>query len=266
MGAERRERLYRLEAVVLKRRDFGEADRLLTCFSREEGKLTLLAKGVRKTTSRKAGHLELFMYSRLLVARGRTWDIITQAECAEPFLPVREDLVRTSLAYYAADLIDLLTEERDPNPPLFELLSGTLRRVGEAQDARLPVRYFELHALGLAGFQPELFTCLECGKAIQPAENFFHYARGGVLCPACGAQTAGARRVSLPALKVLRFMQTRPYQAVGHLHLRESVHLEAEDLLYHYITYTLERAPKSVEFVHTLRRTLPRASAPSNTP
>ena len=87
-----RERLYRVEAIVLKRKDIGEADRLLTCFTRERGKLTLVGKGIRKTASRKAGHLELFAHTKLLVARGRTWDIITQAETVNIFLPLRENL------------------------------------------------------------------------------------------------------------------------------------------------------------------------------
>ena len=88
--SERRQRLYRTEAIVLKRRDFGEADRLLTVFTPEHGKLVLLAKGVRKTKSRKAGHVELFTHGTWLVARGRTWDLVTQADTIEPFVGLRE--------------------------------------------------------------------------------------------------------------------------------------------------------------------------------
>ena len=97
-----RDRLYRTEAVILRRHDFGEADKLLTIYTPAFGKLRVLAKGVRKTTSRKAGHVELFTHSRLLIAKGKTLDIVTQAETISAFLPIRVELALTSYAYYLA--------------------------------------------------------------------------------------------------------------------------------------------------------------------
>jgi DNA repair protein RecO (recombination protein O) len=253
MGRERQERLYRVDAIVLKRKDMGEADRLLTCFTRDRGKLTLIAKGIRKPASRKAGHLELFTHARYLVARARTWDLITQVETVNVYLPLREDLVRTSYAYYCAELLDRLTEEQDAQAEMFDLFLETMSRLCQAVEPRIPTRYYELRLLDLAGFRPELFTCLGCGKQIQPETNYFHYGQGGILCEACGVEAAGSRRVSVPALKVLRYMQTRPYPAVEGLQLREVVHAEVEDILYHYLTYVLEQNLKSVRFLRTLR-------------
>jgi DNA repair protein RecO (recombination protein O) len=266
MTTDQRERLYRADAVVLRRRDMGEADRLLTCFTRERGKLTLIAKGARKTTSRKAGHIELFSHSRLLVARARTWDIVTQADAVNVFLPLREDLQRTAHAYYVAELLDRFTEEQDEHQAMFDLVLDTLSRLCRASELRLPTRYYELHLLGLAGFQPELFVCLACREPIQPIANYFHIARGGLFCPRCASDDAGAREVSLPALKVLRYLQTRPYTAVELLQLRESVHREIEELLHHYLIYVLEQQVKSVDFLHLLRRQLGAGHAPAATP
>jgi len=247
-----RERLYRVEAVILKRRDMGEADRLLTCFTRERGKLTLVGKGIRKTASRKAGHLELFAQARLLVARGRTWDIVTQAEAINVFLPLREDLERTSYAYYVAELLDRMTQEQDENGAMFDLLLATLARLAVAGDLRLPARYFELQLLDLGGFRPELFHCLGCGEEIRPEVNYFQRASGGLYCPRC--DSAGAHAVSLPALKVLRYMQTRDYALIDGLRLSEPVQREIEDLLYHYLTYVLEQNLKSASFLRLVRR------------
>ena len=92
----RRARVYRTEAIVLRRTDFGEADRLLTVYTPDRGKLRLIAKGARKPTSRKSGHVELFSRGQFLVAVGRELDIITQAETLEPFRPLRENLLRTT--------------------------------------------------------------------------------------------------------------------------------------------------------------------------
>ena len=253
MGTERQERLYRVEAIVLKRKDMGEADRLLTCFTRDRGKAVLIAKGIRKPASRKAGHLELFTHARCLVARARTWDIITQAEAVNVHLQLREDLVRTAYAYYVAELLDRLTEEQDAHREMFDLFLETLGRLCEATDLRIPVRYYELQLLDLAGFRPELFDCLGCGETIQPVMNYFHYGQGGILCERCGVEMAGSRRVNLPALKVLRYMQTRAYVAVQGLQLREHVHAEIENILYHYLTYVLEQSLKSAGFLRLLR-------------
>ena len=85
-------RSFRLEAVVLRHNDWGEADRLLGLFTLEMGKLRALAKGVRKLRSRKAGHLEPFTRVNLLLARGRDLPLITQVETLDPYLPLHEGL------------------------------------------------------------------------------------------------------------------------------------------------------------------------------
>ena len=109
------ERTLRTEVVVLRHTDWGEADRLLVLFSREAGKLRAVAKGVRKLHSRKAGHLEPFTRVKLLLARGRDFWIVTQAETVDAYLPIREDLVRTAYAAYVIELLDRFTYEEGEN-------------------------------------------------------------------------------------------------------------------------------------------------------
>lgn len=249
------ERLYRTDALILRRSDFGEADRLLTVFTPERGKLRLLAKGVRKTTSRKAGHVELFMLTDMLVAQGRTWDIISQAEIVEPYRDLREDLDKTSNAYYLAELVDRFTEEHDPNQPLFELLAVTLAHLS-SNDLFLALRYFELHLLGLTGYQPQLYFCLACNEALEPVDNYFHIADGGTLCPEHGRDRPNAELLPLPVLKVLRFLQTEPWDKISRLQLNANTRQHGESLLMRYITFVLERQLKSVDFIRKLKRNM----------
>ncbi len=124
-----RSRVYRTHAVVLRRRDYSDADRILTIFTPRHGKLELIAKGARKTKSRKAGHLETFAHSSLLVAKGRTWDIITEAETVESFRHLRDDLEGISYASYFGELVAQFTEADDENLPLWELLLSVLREL-----------------------------------------------------------------------------------------------------------------------------------------
>lgn len=252
---ERLERLYNTDAIILRRSDFGEADRLVTVFSAKHGKLRLLAKGIRKTKSRKAGHLELFMHSALQVARGRNLDIITQADVVESYRALREDLDKISAAYYLTELIDQFTEDQDPGFEVFELLALTLARLADAEPPQigLALRFVELHLLGLSGYQPQLFTCVACSTAIAPEENYFSPADGGVFCSRCGRTRPQASVISLGALKVLRFMQTRPWEQVQSLQLTEATAQEVEQGLLRYITFVLERNLKSVDFLRKLR-------------
>jgi len=259
----RRQRLYRLAGIVLRRRDMGEADRLLTVFTRERGKITLLAKGVRRAASRKAGHLEPFTYTDLLVAKGANLDLVTQAETIAAHRHVREDLWLSSLAYTVVELADAFTQDEDPNALLFDLLLETLARLDEGQPASLAVRYYELHMLSLAGYQPQLFRCVQCDQLLQPAVNFLSLERGGCLCPQHGANVAGTVALPLDVLKVLRYLQTRNWEQIAVLQLRPEVLAQVESILARYIVYHLERSLRATVFLEKLRRTL---AAPAQPP
>ena len=256
-----RERLYRTEAIVLKRTDFGEADRLLILYTPGLGKLRAIAKGVRKPTSRKSGHVELFTHSQLLIAKGRDLDIVTQAETLHAFRPLREDLRRITYAYYVVELVDQFTEEGIENRPLFDLLLAMLTWLGEAADLGLTTRFFELRLLDYVGYRPQLFYCVGCNARIEPTAHVFSLAEGGVLCPRCSERMQRERRmnqkgeaISLNALKVLRYLQTRDYALCRRLQIRPQSHEEVERIMRRYITYLLERRLKSLEFLDTLRR------------
>jgi DNA repair protein RecO (recombination protein O) len=203
MWMSHRERVYRTEAIVLRRTDFGEADRLLTVFTPDRGKVKLVAKGARKPTSRKSGHVELFSYGQFLVAVGRELDIITQAETVEPYLPLRKDLLRTTYAYYVAELADAFTAERDENHPLFDLLKDAFGWLSSSDDLPLAARYYELHLLGLVGYQPQLFVCGRCQEPLKPEVNYLGAAEGSVFCRKCGYDQMGTVELSVNALKVL---------------------------------------------------------------
>src|SRR5215212_6360812 len=123
------QRVYTTEAVVLRVRRLGEADSILTLLSADLGKIDAVARGVRKPTSRKSGHLEMLTHSTLLLAHGSNLDIITQAEALHTFLPLREDLRRLGGGLYTAELIDHFMMERDESYSVYRLLVETLARL-----------------------------------------------------------------------------------------------------------------------------------------
>jgi DNA repair protein RecO (recombination protein O) len=219
--------------------DLGEADRIVTLFSRDEGKIRAVAKGVRKTTSRAAGHLEPFTLSDVLLAVGRELDVISQADTLESFRTIREDLDLTTHAYYLAEVVDLLTEDKHENRPVFDVLVQALHDLAVASDVRLVLVVFHLRLLEALGYRPELRECVNCRTAIQPERNRFSAQLGGVICATCGPAEPTARDIGTSALKLLRFVQaTQGDRAVN---VPAHICREAEALLRDYAEHIVER-------------------------
>jgi len=247
-------RTQTVEAIVLRHSDFGEADRLLVLYARGQGKLRALAKGVRRIRSRKAGHLQPLTATRLLLAQGRNFAIVTQAEAVATFPALRADLDRYTYAAYAAELADKFTFEGEDHPGLYRLLFDTLQRLENHPDPDLVIRYYEMRLLDLAGFRPELQHCTVCGEVIQPQPQFFSPLRGGVVCPQCGESVPAALPVSTDALRYLRHFQRSSFQGAQRARPAAVVHREMERVMQGYLTVVLERRLNAPVFLQHLRR------------
>ena len=250
--APMRSHVYRTEAIVLRRSEYGEADRILTLYTPRHGKRRVIAKGVRKATSRLAGHIELFTRVNLLLAEGRNLDIVTQAEIVAPYRALRLDLERISYAYYVAELLDKLTSDEEGQSPAYSLLADTLAALDDAASPEVAVRRFELRLLALLGYRPYLFECASCQEPLTEAADRWTPS-GGMLCPRCAAADPAAVPISLPAFKALRFMQREPLDAALQLRLGKALRRELEELLKLTIRPILERDLKSVNFVNAVR-------------
>lgn len=124
-------RSYHVEGIVIKRSNSGEADRFITLFTKEKGKLTLKAKGVRRITSRRAGSLELFNVVRVAVVQGKgDVDVITELTVVDTFSEWRKFLGRVTLAYQLAEILDKLTAEWEPHPEVYAIMENSLSQLG----------------------------------------------------------------------------------------------------------------------------------------
>lgn len=247
-------RLYKTEAIVLRGRRLGEADRILTLYTPAFGKIDAKAKGVRKTTSRMSGHLQPFTRCMLALAQGHVSDVVTGCETLESFQPLREDLDRLSRAVYACELIDRMVPEHVPGYPTYRLLLDTLRRLQKDADTDGALRFFEMRLMDQSGFRPRLDTCVGCGQALQPEQNFFAPQAGGAVCRSCVPGLAGPRVLSLNGLKVLRLLQRGAYNDIARLRMPPELAEEVERHLRSYIVTVLERDVNSAAFIEKLRR------------
>lgn len=253
---------YSVEAVVLRHAEYGEADRILTLFTRQRGKTRAVVKGVRKVTSRKAGHLEPLTHVKLQLAKGRDMPLVTQAETVDAFLPVREDLVLTSQAAYVLELVDRFTyDEGSDSTAIFELLTDTLGRLAARAEPWMAIRFYEMRLLDHLGFRPKLFECAICGREIRPEDQFFSFAAGGVVCPESAREAAlkpserqALQPISLEALRYLRHFQRSDYGAATRARPEEPIKEETELLMQGFFTYVLERELKTPGFLRQIRR------------
>jgi DNA repair protein RecO (recombination protein O) len=247
-------RSFRASAVVLRHSDWGEADRLLTLYTREKGKLRAIAKGARKVTSRKAGHIEPFTHVTLQLAKGRDIFIVTQAETINLCPGLREDLVKTGYAAYIVELLDRFTyEEGSSNLALFRLLVESIERVEKEADAWLAVRYYEMRLLDHLGFRPQLFECANCENEILAEEQYFSFSAGGVICPRCGQGLPNLGRISVDALKYLRHFQRSSYRDASRARANLDIQKETEIIMQGYFTYLLERGLNTPGFIKRVK-------------
>ncbi|MGB9672496.1 MAG: DNA repair protein RecO, partial [Anaerolineales bacterium] len=244
-----KERNFRLKAVILRHFDWGEADRLITLFSLEEGKQRAVAKGVRKLRSRKSGHLEPFSQVQLLLARGRDLPIITQVETIESFSALREDLTLLGYASYIIELVERFTIEEEANREVYYLLVHTLQHLEQKTDALFELRYFDLKFLELIGFRPELNECVVCREKILPQDQYFALELGGVVCPNCHGKGTVGDAVSMEALKYLRHLQRSSYPEARRARIPQQIQNEMERLLQKYYTHLLERRLNTPQFI-----------------
>jgi DNA repair protein RecO (recombination protein O) len=259
-----RARVYKTEGVILRRRNVGEADSIFTVFSDREGKFDAVARGVRKARSHMRGHLEPFTRSRVMLARGRTLDVFTQAETLTPYRSIREDLERSASAMYCAELVDRFTAEHIEQPGLYALILDVLDALEGGAPAHV-VRFFEMQLLSLMGYDLQLSACAVCAGRLGPEETLLSPSAGGFVCAHCRGTAGPGRLLSLRAMKVLRFARSTDLAGFTSVRIDDELAVELQRALAEVIRYLLDREPASGRFVDEVTR-LTRTRAPTADP
>ncbi len=144
-------RAFKTEGIILKRRDFGEADRILTAFTLQRGKITIIAKGVRRIHSRRAGNVELLNRVSMFLYPGKQFLNLTEAISLDTYQKIKEDLTLSTYAYHIIELVDKITAENQEAPMLYGHLVEVLKRL-QINPRQIWIRAFEVKILSLMGF------------------------------------------------------------------------------------------------------------------
>lgn len=198
--------LVKSEGIVLRTYTLGETSKVVVCYTRDYGKVRLVAKGARKGGGRFGAALEPFTVSGVVfyLRERRGLSLLSQAEIVRGFPAIRRDLVRQAYAGAVVELLDLLVAEQSPDRALFDLTVTTLEvMAATSRDALDPALWrFELRLASALGYAPELRTCVSCGRSATE-EASFSVRQGGIVCGRCAADAGGAG-VGADAVAVLR--------------------------------------------------------------
>jgi DNA repair protein RecO (recombination protein O) len=235
--------LYKDEGVVLGTIKLGEADRILTIFTRSTGKVRAVAKGVRKTKSRFGARLEPLTRVELMLYRGRgELDTVTSADILESFREAKDDYSRFVCASALAELVDKIAPDRERLVPVYTLLLGGLRALASGAGPSV-VPAFAVKLLSLSGFHPQLSLCAGCGEGTLLVG--FSPSFGGVVCETCWAEDDGAVRMGAARIALLARLLASDF---GHPAEGEDL-IEVTRALRRYAEYHLERPLRSLELL-----------------
>lgn len=211
--------LEKVEGIVIRTRDYGETHKIVTIFSREKGKIGVMARGAKKPKSRTASVTQPFIHGMYLIQIGSGLGSMSQGEMISSLRGIREDIVKTAYASYVAELTDKLIEEKQPDPFLYEQFLQTLQWISEGKDPNILTMMYELKLFQKAGFAPVVDQCVHCGSTEGPFS--FSMAEGGLLCFRSKHRDPEAYGLPDPLPKLLRVFLHMDVKRLGEISMKE---------------------------------------------
>lgn len=246
--------LYKTEGIVLKSMEYQEADKIVTIYTKDYGKITAIAKGVRKTKSKFGSSLEILTYSIFLFYKGRNLDIVSQTEILESFFSTCKEVIKFAFAANCIEVVNRLTEEREINIGLFNLLKEVLHYLKKSNDPKLLSLSFKWQTMSILGYRPSLNNCCRCNKSVEDQkEMYFNIREGGLVCNNCTAKDKeGCVKVSLYFNKLVRKILITPLSTISSAIIPDKKMKELEKITDLYIAYHSEKSFKTDRFLKSL--------------
>lgn len=224
--------MQKAEGIVIRTMDYGETNKIVTIYTRESGKIGLMARGAKKTKSRLSSISQLFTYGQYLFIRGGGLGTLRQGEIIHSYRGLRSDLFKTAYTAYIVELLDKVTEQDKNNPFLFEVLYQTLNYIDEGLDPEVLAMIFEVKVLPAAGILPELNHCTNCGR--REGSFVFSVAEGGLLCRRCQYIDERHLKISERALYLLRLFLNVDLNRLGKVSLKPQTKRKLKTVISQY--------------------------------
>lgn len=240
--------MKKAEAIVLSVRNWGEADRIVTLFSKEYGKTEAVAYGARRPRSTLAASVQLFTQAEITLAEGKRIDTLKQCHIVRPFRILREDLTRMAYGSFLTEACEVLTMEGEADEMLYERLV-TLLTMMETRNPRLTALAGALQLLKHGGFGPITERCGVCGTSLS-GDTYFDGTLGGMVCGSCKQPSSIPMREGMLQffawLETLGSSEAEPFRVSG----RDMV--DTEKIILAYLTDIVDHPLRSLKFLAEL--------------
>lgn len=210
---------YRTKALILGKREFREADRFFTFFTKEHGKVEALAKGERKIESKLRGGLELFYLSEISFIQGRYWKTLVDASLTDNFSAIRNNLVKMKAASLVGRQVTTLVRGQEKDEDVWNLLVNTFQRLNESSRVFLTHQFFFWRLVSHLGYQPQLHKCANCKQELNPDQLYFSATQGGMVCKDC--KQGLNQKVEPGTIKIVRAILSEDWQEVSKLKVND---------------------------------------------
>jgi DNA repair protein RecO (recombination protein O) len=254
--------VQKTKAIALGSHPLGEADRIVTFYTGDFGRIRAVARGGRKVKSRLCGRLEILTYGDLVFFERVDKDlhVVNSFDIIEPFQVLREDLLKMAYCSYLAELLQQVEPLRAPNADIFTLVLEIMFLMKGTDDPEILVRTFELRFLTAAGFEPQLDVCVVCSGNVDNAGTLlgFSVGEGGVLCSKCRDETSSNAQVpvvsiSRGTLELMKRLQRTPLELISRLKMLDVSRSELKKLLRNFISFHAGIGPsRSLDFLASI--------------
>jgi DNA repair protein RecO (recombination protein O) len=246
--------LLKTEAIILHALPYGEADKIVTLYTREFGKIKGIAKNARRSRKRFGNTLEICSHVLATFFEKETSSLIRLDHCdlVHDFPGLREDIFKLAWASYFIELVNEMTAEKIRNPELFKLamIFLTLTNLELPRDELK--RIFEIRLLSLLGYEPQFHHCTRCQKVLMEEKLFFGLREGGVLCPPCSSHLPGLVPISMGTVKTLQLAQTIPLEKITRISFSTQGLRESEAVLSRFLQQYLGKDLKAKKFLEQI--------------
>ncbi|MEK8129672.1 DNA repair protein RecO [Paenibacillus filicis] len=245
---------YRLQGIIIRSMDHGEGNKIVTIFTREYGKMSVVARGAKKVKSRFGSAVQLFTLGDFSFFKSGQSGLgsMSLAEIVEAFHPLREDLHLAAYASYLAELTDKMFGDQEGHPYLYEQLKGSFQALQQGKDIQIIVHMYEMKMLMQAGYMPELNQCVVCGSQAEAVA--LSVGLGGILCERCKLRDPQAIPLTPGALKLLRVLGQADVKRLGSIDVKAPTKELLKLVLRTYFDTHVGLRMKSRDFIDQMER------------
>jgi len=216
---------YRTQGFIFKKENRAEADQLFSIYTKDFGRLEVLGKAIRKSSSKLRAGIELFYLSEIEFIQGKNYKTLTDALAWKKFQSLREDLKKLKIAYQISDILDNLLKVEEREESLWQLILEVFNKLNQPEilDRKLEIIFYSFfwNFVSILGYKPELYHCLFCQKKLKPGKLYLNSQEGGIVCSDCQKKEKNVKEIDIETTKLLRIILEKDWSILSRLKMEK---------------------------------------------